>query len=204
VSASAGAAANSTAGADSVLRGVHVTLRPLRVEDAELTLRWRRSDRATYLNRGAATVAEQAAWIAARPAGERNFVIELRSGQPVGMLALVGIDLANRRAEPARFLIGEADAVRGLPVAVEAMKLLYELAFDRLGLHRVCGTVLAENHLMTKWQKFFGMVEEGRLREHYRIDGRFHDAVFLGLTEADYRTVTLPRMAALIGAAAHQ
>jgi RimJ/RimL family protein N-acetyltransferase len=132
------------------LHGQYVVLRPLRVGDAELTLGWRESDRASLLNRGATSVAEQAAWIASRPNTELNFVIQLRSGQPVGMLSLVSIDEVNRRAESARFLIGDPDSVKGLPVAVEAMKLLYELVFDELELHRVYGTVVADNRLMIK------------------------------------------------------
>jgi len=181
------------------LLGQYVALRPLRVDDAALTLGWRQSDRATLLNRGATSVAEQAAWIASRPNTELNFVIQLRSGQPVGMLSLVNIDQINRRAEPARFLIGDPDLVKGLPVAVEAMKLLYELVFDQLELHRVYGTVVADNRLMVKWQKFLGMKEEGRLREHYMIGGRYRDAICVGMMEDEYRTVALPRMKALIG-----
>jgi RimJ/RimL family protein N-acetyltransferase len=184
------------------LHGQYVVLRPLRVDDAALTLGWRQSDRATLLNRGAMSVADQAAWIASRPNTELNFVIQLRSGQPVGMLSLVNIDEVNRRSEPARFLIGGPDSVKGLPVAVEAMKLLYELVFDQLELHRVYGTVVADNRLMVKWQKFLGMEEEGRLRQHYFIAGRFHDAICLGMMEDRYRTVALPRINALIGAAA--
>jgi RimJ/RimL family protein N-acetyltransferase len=183
------------------LVGRFVRLRPLRVEDAEMTFRWRQTDRAALLNRGARTVAEQAAWIASRPPSEHNFVIEvLATGQPVGMLSLVDIDLVHRRAEPGRFLIGEPEAVRGIPVAVEAMRLLYELAFDRLGLIRVYGTVAADNPLMLKWQKFLGMKEEGRLRSHYFLDGRFQDAIFLGLLVDEYRAVTLPKMRVLIAA----
>ena len=158
------------------LCGEYVILRPLRVEDAELTLAWRLSSRAALLNRGATTVAEQADWIASRPATELNFVIELRSGQPVGMLSLVDIDETNRRAEPARFLI----------------------AFDRMNLKRVYGTVVADNPLMLKWQKFLGMKEEGRLRQHYFIGGLFRDAICVGMLEDEYRAVALPRMNALI------
>lgn len=186
---------------DRVLRGEFVALRPLRVTDAELTFRWRSADRARLLNSGAPTVEEQAGWIAARPESEHNFVIELASGRPVGMLSLTGIDRVNRHGEPGRFLIGDEAAVQGVPAAVEAMKLLYELAFDRLGLVRVCGIVAAENTLMIKWQKFLGMREEGRLRDHLFLGGRFQDAVFLGLLVDEYRTTTLPRMNALIAAA---
>jgi RimJ/RimL family protein N-acetyltransferase len=184
---------------DSLL-GEHVVLRPLRVEDAELTLRWRQSERAQFLNRGAQSVVDQSAWIASRPKTEMNFVIQLHSGLSVGMLSLVSIDLVNRRAEPARFLIGEPDAVQGIPAAVEAMKLLYRLAFDDLKLHRVYGTVASDNKLMVKWQLFMGMKEEGRLRQHYFIGDRFQDAICLGMMEAEYRTIALPRLNALIGA----
>jgi len=62
----------------------------------------------------------------------------------------------------------------------------------------VYGTVASDNRLMIKWQKSFGMQEEGRLRRHLFLDGRFQDAVCLGLLEEEYRTVALPRMNALI------
>lgn len=179
------------------LLGQHVNLRPLRIEDAELTLAWRQGGRTTFLNRGAQTVPEQMAWIESRPADELNFIIELHSGQPVGMLSLIGIDTVNRRAEPARFLIGDPAAVQGVPAAVESMKLLYQLAFDDLKLQRIYGTVASDNRLMIKWQKFLGMHEEGRLRRHYFLDGHFQDAVCLGLLEDEYRSVALPRMNAL-------
>ena len=180
------------------LLGQHVNLRRLRIEDAELTLAWRQGGRTTFLNRGAQTVPEQMAWIESRPADELNFIIELHSGQPVGMLSLIGIDTVNRRAEPARFLIGDPAAVQGVPAAVESMKLLYQLAFDDLKLQRIYGTVASDNRLMIKWQKFLGMQEEGRLRRHYFLDGRFQDAVCLGLLEEEYRSLALPRMNALI------
>ena len=183
------------------LQGQFVNLRPLTVEDAALTLEWRRAARARFLNAGAASVEQQAAWIAGRPASEYNYIIELKNGHPIGMLSLTGIDRANRHGEPGRFLIGDEAAAQGVPAAVEAMKLLYELAFDQLELVRVCGIVAANNTLMVKWQKFMGMKEEGRLRKHLCQDGAFHDAVFLGLLVEDYRKVTLPRMKLLMAAA---
>lgn len=186
------------------IHGEFVNLRPLRAEDAELTLAWRRSDRAALLNRGADSAEQQAAWIRSRPASERNFVIELSDGTPVGMLSLIGIDGENRHAESARFLIGDEDAVKGVPAAVEAMKLLYELAFGELGLERVWGTIASDNKLMIKWQRYLGMKEEGRLRRHYHLNGAFQDAVCLGLLADEYREMARPRMEALIAAARRQ
>lgn len=184
-----------------VLQGEFVNLRPLQVADAELTYNWRRAQRAKYLKQAAASVELQGAWIASRSSAEHNFLIELKSGRPVGMLSLIGVDLTNRHGEPGRFLIGDEEAAKGVPVAVEAMKLLYELAFDQLGLVRVCGIVAANNHLMIKWQKYLGMKEEGRLRNHLCQDEKFHDAIFLGLLVEEYRKTALPRMKVLIAAA---
>ena len=184
-----------------VLKGEFVNLRPLQVADAALTYNWRCAKRAKYLKQAAASVELQAAWIGARPSAEHNFLIELKCERPVGMLSLIGVDLKNRHGEPGRFLIGDEEAAKGVPVAVEAMKLLYELAFDQLGLVRVCGIVAANNHLMIKWQKYMGMKEEGRLRNHLCQDGIFHDAIFLGLLVEEYRKTVLPRMKVLIAAA---
>jgi len=185
---------------ETPLNGQFVTLRPLTAADAAMTLRWRLCSRAVNLNRGAQTEAEQAAWLGSRPASEYNFAITLKSGQAVGTVSLLNIDRQHLRAESGRFLIGEEDAVRGIPAAVEAMKLLYELAFTELKLLKVYGSVVSDNPLMLKWQKFLGMKEEGRLRQHYFINGHFQDAVMLGLLADEYRRDALPRMNMLIAA----
>lgn len=192
---------NLSAMALDTVRGEFVALRPLSVNDAGLTHEWRNAERAAYLNQSAATVEDQARWIAGRPASELNYIIELGSGAPVGMLSLVSIDLAHRRAESARFLIGDETLAKGAPVAVEAMKLLYEIAFDRLGLERIHGLIEARNHLMVKWQLYLGMKEEGRLRRHYLRDSEFVDAVVLGLLADEYRSISLPKMNSLIALA---
>jgi len=185
---------------EAALRGEFVNLRPLREEDAAMTLAWRLSDRAELLSRGADNVDDQAAWIRSRPASEHNFVIELTDGTPVGMLSLIGIDRWHGHGVSARFLIGDDDAVRGVPAAVEAMKLLYEYAFEQLGLQRVWGLVVADNRRMVKWQRYLGMREEGRLRNHYRFGDRLHDALCMGILAEEYRGQARPRMQALIAA----
>jgi diamine N-acetyltransferase len=55
---------------------------------------------------------------------------------------------------------------------------------------------------MIKWQKYLGMKEEGRLRNHVRQrDGLFEDAVYLGMLVKEYRQIAVPRMRVLIAAA---
>ena len=142
----------------TTIHGQFVNLRPLSVDDAARTLVWRSSPRAFLLNRGAQTLEEQHQWIASRPSSELNFVIELKDRKPVGMLSLIDIDLTHRRAESARFLIGDEASTAGLPVAAEAMKLLYHVAFERLTLTRVYGAVVEDNPLMLKWQLYVGII----------------------------------------------
>ncbi len=187
---------------DEILRGTFVDLRPLVPADAAMTLGWRLGARARLLNSGAVDVEQQARWIATRPANEDNYVIQLKDGRDVGMLSLVGIDTVNKHAEPARFLLGEEVAVRGIPAAVEAMKLLYEHAFGTLDLIRLHGMIAGGNARMLKWQKYLGMREEGCMRSHYFIDGVFRDAIIVGLLKEEYLTISRPRMNALIAMAA--
>ena len=87
------------------LVGTYVDLRPISVDDAALTLRWRHADRARYLNKVSKTVEEQSRWIKSRPLSEYNFIIQLKAGTPVGMLSLVGVDHDNHHAETGRVLI---------------------------------------------------------------------------------------------------
>jgi len=183
-----------------VLEGEFVRLRPIVVDDANITLSWRQSERANLLNDGAQTLDQQERWIAGRPASELNFIIELIDSTPVGMLSLIDVNHTHRRAEPSRFLIGESVLVKGIPAAVEAMLLLYRYAFDVLELQRLYGTVTEKNKLMYKWQRFLGMKEEGRLRNHLFLAGEFQDAICLGLTYEDYWKISLPKMNALIKA----
>ena len=186
---------------DTPLVGEFINLRPLLAADAALTLAWRKADRARHLNAVNSSLIEQEEWIRSRPASELNFMIEMKNSCPIGMLSLIGVDLVNKHAETSRFLIGNEEAAKGIPAAVEAMKLLYQLAFDQMGLVRVFGTIASGNPLMIKWQKYLGMKEEGRMRSHYFIDEKWQDAVVLGLLADEARTYSIPRMNALIASA---
>jgi diamine N-acetyltransferase len=182
------------------VQGLYVNLRPIESSDSEVTFKWRGASRAKLLNSAAPSAEDQKSWILSRPAYEFNYIIELKSGEPVGMLSLINIDSKNLHAETARFLIGEEDLVKGIPAAVEAMKLLYQIAFDRLKLKRLYGTVASKNKLMIKWQKYLGMKEEGTLRQHYFINNEWQDAIVLGLLDYEYYEHALPKMNRLINA----
>ena len=177
-----------------LVAGKYIRLRILEPSDAAITLKWRLSERAFLLNKGAETVAQQEQWILSRPSSELNFIIELISGEAVGMISLIQINTTNKNAEAARFLIGEEALAQGIPVAIESMMLLYQIAFEKLGLERIYGTVVEDNVLMLKWQKFFGMSQEGVMRKHYFINNKFQDAIMVGILRDEFFSKALPKM----------
>jgi diamine N-acetyltransferase len=185
--------------AEIFLSGEFINLRALHTNDTEVTFKWRKSQRAKFLNSGATTIEQQRQWIAARPSSEFNFIIELkRDGAAVGMISLTNIDKENLHAEPGRFMIGEEDLVRGIPAAVEAVKIIYEFAFYELGLVRLYGIIAANNLLMIKWHKYMGMKVEGQLRNHLKQGDIFRDGILIGLLVEDFQKITLPRANSLI------
>jgi RimJ/RimL family protein N-acetyltransferase len=183
-----------------ILQGKYVTLRPITPDDAAITQKWRTGGRAYLLNKGAQTVDQQRHWIETRPPSEIDW-IQVVSTFPVGMIALVDLDMSHLRAEAGHFLIGEPEIVRpfGTKIAAEATALMYAYAFDMLGLHRLYGVLAADNERMLRWNKYLGMREEGRQKDHYYLDGHWQDGVLVGLAEEDYRAITIPRLRALIG-----
>ena len=181
-----------------IINGKYIRLRTIEVQDADITLRWRSYERAKHLNKGAETVQEQESWIKSRPENEVNFIIELKDGNPLGMISLVDIDHANKRAESARFLIGEEEKCQGVPVAAEAMLLLYEHAFSSLKLNKVYGYILNTNKMMIKWQKFLGMKLEGVWREHFWVDNKPIDASLMGILASEFYENALEKFNLLI------
>ncbi len=179
--------------------GDFIGLRRITPADAEITLGWRPSANESLLSAAPQTLEEQQAWIETRPESEINWMIVLKdTEQPVGMISLVGGNRVHEHVEVGRFLIGERKAAEGIPVAFEAMKLMYEVAFNRLGYKRVWGLAAEDNPAMTRFHKYLGWTIEGRLREHLMLDGRRQDAICLGILEREYRDVALPRLDVMI------
>lgn len=174
-----------------ILYGDFTTLREITESDAEMTFLWRMSDRAKYLSGNPGSIENQIVWIKSRPTNEFNFVIlENSSQKSVGMISLTNIDKLNLNAESSRFLIGDEETCKGLPIAAESMLLLYKFAFEVLGLNRVYGYISSENVQMIKWQKYMGMKHEGIWRDHIKsVNGTFVDAHLFGITKVEFETV---------------
>lgn len=181
------------------IEGSFVHLRLMNDDDADRTFKWRNLERAKFLGGVPESLDAQKSWIKSRPNNEINFIIELKhNSMGIGMLSLVEIDSKNRHAQSARFLIGEEQETSGIPVAAEAMLLLYKFAFETLVLNRIYGFIAATNLQMIKWQQFFGMKIEGTWREHLLIDDSLTDAVLMGMLRSEFEHYGEKRLNSII------
>lgn len=86
----------------------------------------------------------------------------VREGLPIGLAALVDLDLQHLRAEP---LIGFPGQPPGRH-AVEASLLIQEFAFCTIGLNRLYSYVYGENPNAQDYIRHLGFSLEGVMREH--------------------------------------
>lgn len=108
---------------------------------------------------------------------ERRFVIE-EDSQFVGVVELIDINTIHRHCE-IQIIIDTKFQGQGL--AQEGMHAGIEYAFSVLNLHKIYLYVDVENPAAIHIYKKLGFQEEGRLRQHYFAEGRYHDSLMMGL-----------------------
>jgi RimJ/RimL family protein N-acetyltransferase len=82
--------------------------------------------------------------------------------------------------------IGEHDAW-GRGYGTEATELMLELAFERIGLHRVGLSVFSFNTRAIRAYEKAGFRHEGREREAIIRDGRRWDELTMGILQQEWR-----------------
>lgn len=60
-------------------------------------------------------------------------------------------------------------------------------AFNKLGLHKVCGQAIESNAASIAFHQKLGFTEEGRLRDQQRIDNQYHTLFCFGLLAKDWQ-----------------
>lgn len=168
------------------LVGKVIKLRPLKIDDAEITLRWRTGHRAKYLNKGAKTLEDQKKWILqSEENGDLNFLIEYKD-KGVGMISLYEINHTHHSLILGRLLIGEEEFVGNAPVVFESEMLAMDYAFETLNMHSIYGDVMSSNTGVIKLRKYLHWHEDGRIKEHFCVDGEYQDAVLYSILKNDY------------------
>ena len=107
-----------------------------------------------------------------------NFAIEA-DGECIGTCGLFNIDRTARHAELG---IGIGDREYwGRGYGREAVSLLLDYAFRLRNLRRVWLEVHSANERAIRAYRSCGFVEEGRMREHVWLGGRYVDNVIMGV-----------------------
>jgi RimJ/RimL family protein N-acetyltransferase len=101
-------------------------------------------------------------------AGEHRWAITM-DGRPVGTCALGSISLRMQTAEVS-YQVDEAQHGRG--IATRAVGQLVEQVFALTPLHRLYAYVAEDNRASCRVLEKLGFQPEGRLREHYIVNGR--------------------------------
>ena len=164
-----------------------IKLRDLQDDDSARLFAWRRDAEVDRWMRGLPPSDPDAhqAWFDAFRADEtRAGWIVTIDGAPCGWAALTNITAKNRRAEWGWYIGDPRARGRGAGRAAQALGL--DRAFGDLGLEKVWSEVLAENEIALKAQAGAGFRREGYLRRHVWKDGRFHDAVLLGVLRDEW------------------
>lgn len=156
-------------------------LRPLAVDDLDLVLSWRNSERirANMYTDHVISESEHQAWYD-RIKNEPSVaycLFEYRQ-TPAGLSYLTDIDLTNGLCLWG-FYLGAVNLPRGSGTMMGYLSLQY--AFDQLRVRKVCGEVLAFNEPSLKFFRRLGFVEEGIRRQHVYKDSRHVDVVMFSL-----------------------
>ena len=112
-----------------------------------------------------------------------HWVVRDGRREPWGVLSLVNVSLAHRRAE---VLLGvKDDSPFGLATA--AMLLLFRFYFSELKFKKLCSLTFDDNLHSRRSTLHLGFKEEGRFREHFydAAANRFIDMVQAGLLAED-------------------
>ena len=169
--------------------GQHVALTPLTAEDLPSLFRWINEREQVLLNAPYRPVSERqhAAWF--EDIQQRRdtviFGIRLRgNGRLIGSCQLHGISAVHRTAQ-LQIRIGELQE-RGHGYGTEATRLLLEVGFRDLNLHRIYLHVWANNEPALSMYDKLGFVREGVLRRAAYIDGEYLDVVVMGILREEH------------------
>jgi RimJ/RimL family protein N-acetyltransferase len=111
--------------------------------------------------------------------------IEALDGRTIGIVALRDAEPETGEAKLDIYL-GEKDTW-GRGYATDAMRVICRYGFEKMRLHRISLTVVAENAGARRVYEKVGFAEEGRMRDAFRRDGKWHDKILMSLLEGELR-----------------
>lgn len=172
------------------MKGKKIHLRELEPEDVQLLYQWENDPETWRVSGTTAPFSEQQLKDYVASVGDiftdgqlRMIICLNEDGRPVGTIDLFDHDPVNRRAGVGILIASPQD--RGQGYAKEALQLLMEHAFERIGLHQLYCNIAAKNEPSFELFKGLGFQEVGRKREWIRHREEWEDEFLLQCLEQD-------------------
>jgi RimJ/RimL family protein N-acetyltransferase len=172
-----------------MLHGKKAMLVPLEKEDLPKTLTWVNDSElnSKMLRVLPVTQLDQEKWYQdiVSDSAKIVFAIKTQDGaKHIGNTGLYHIDWIHRRAE-FWILIGERDYwKRG--IGAEIVSLIQQFTFNNLHLNKLYLNVGRDNNEAIGLYKKLNFTEEGVLKEHYFIEGKYIDVITMSILKRDF------------------
>jgi RimJ/RimL family protein N-acetyltransferase len=112
-------------------------------------------------------------------------IIELKTALLLGVCGLCYINWVCRNADFSIY-IGANDLYIDDKFAIDAAKTMMKYGFEELCLHRLWAEVYDFDEKKIYFFKKLGFKIDGRFRQSYWHDGKWHDSLFFSLLEDEY------------------
>lgn len=169
---------------DNRIEGRQIYLRPIRMDDTALIVKWRNEERVrkNFIYQALFTKEGHEQWMKTKVASGEviQFIICLKENdRPVGSVYFRDVDLANKKAEYGIF-IGEEDAA-GRGIGSETAVLAVEYARNTMHLHKLMLRVFADNPAAVRSYEKAGFLQEGYLKEEFRTKNGYRDLILMAI-----------------------
>ncbi|MDC0709990.1 GNAT family protein [Stigmatella sp. ncwal1] len=176
--------------------GPRLYLRPIEREDAPQLAVFVNDPnvRRTLLLHRPLNVAQEYAFVESLERDEHQVVLGIarrESPELIGVINLFDLDFRSRRAEFGLF-IGDR-SLWGQGYGTEATRMMLDYGFGTLNLSRVWLQVFAHHAAGIRAYEKAGFRREGVLREQHYAEGKFVDAVVMGILRAEWMPLSLPQ-----------
>jgi RimJ/RimL family protein N-acetyltransferase len=162
---------------NSVIYGEFITLAKVTESDASYIYELRTSSSGSLLNHPKDySVEKQREWIASRGNDEINYLIyDKDRGESVGMVSIYECNVHDRVSNCGRLLLEPKYIAQGSPYGLEALKICYGYIFNEMGFRKITGIIAGSNTKIIGLQQYLGMVQEGLMKGHALINGKYED-----------------------------
>ena len=155
-----------------------LVLRRINESDLEMIMNWRMMPEVTkYMYTDPQlTIEGQKRWLKKIMSSEEEiyWIIQM-DGVDIGLIDIIDIDRKNGRCDWAYYIADTSFRGRGIATQLECN--IYDYAFDKLNLHKVCCEVFCFNEKVISIHQRFGAVIEGTRKDHICKNGQYFDIV---------------------------